>query len=128
MSLSAYIILSVALYITMIVIQAVVSLLQYGVGPLVGARDTLAEPNVLVGRTKRANQNMLEALGMFVPLALVSLHTSTFEATLGAVVFFWSRVAFVPLYLFGVPWLRTLVWFAGVAGLLMMIFKLLPLL
>lgn len=127
MSLMTYIVLAVALYIAQLVIQALVSIPQYGVGPLVGARDTMAEPAPVLGRIKRANQNMVEALVMFTPVALLAVHTGALEATLGAAIFFYARLFFFPLYVFGVPWIRTLVWFAGVAGVIMIILKLLPL-
>jgi len=127
MTIATYLLYSVLLYIAWIAVQAVLSVTQYGIGPLVGARDDMAEPLPQVGRVRRANQNMLEALGMFAPVALLAIHLDATSATLGAAVFFWARVAFAPLYLLGVPWLRTLVWLAGVVGILMMIFKLLPL-
>lgn len=127
MTIAAYLIYSVLLYIAWISVQAVLSMTQYGVGPLVGARDNMAEPTQAVARARRANQNMLEALGMFAPVALLAIHLDAASATMGAAVFFWARMAFMPLYLLGVPWLRTLVWFVGVAGILMMILKLLPL-
>jgi len=127
MTIASYIILSVILYILGITFQDIMATKQYGLGPLVGPRDTLAEPSNIVGRAKRMNQNMLEALAMFAPLALLAIHTDTAGATLGAAVFFWARVAYAPLYILGVPWLRTLAWLAGVAGIIMMILKLLPL-
>lgn len=127
MTITSYIVLAIVFYIAQIVVQALVSVPQYGVGPLVGARDNMAEPHPMLGRIKRANQNMVEALVMFMPLALLALHTNTVGATLGAAVFFYARLAFFPLYVFGVPWLRTIVWGIGIAGLVMMILKLLPL-
>jgi len=127
MTIAAYLLYSVLLYIAWIAVQAVLSIAQYGAAPLVGARDTMAEPLPQVGRVRRANQNMLEALGMFTPVALLAIHLNVESATIGAAIFFWARFAFAPLYLLGVPWLRTLVWFVGVAGILMMILKLLPL-
>ena len=127
MTIASYLILSAALYILMIGIQDAIATHQYGLGPLVGARDTMAEPNVIVGRAKRMNQNMLEGLAMFTPLALIAMQTNTVGATLGAAIFFWARVVYAPMYLFGVPWGRTLVWVASIAGLVMMIVKLFPL-
>jgi uncharacterized MAPEG superfamily protein len=40
---------------------------------------------------------------------------------LGAEVFFWSRVLYLPVYYAGIAYLRTLVWLASVIGLAMMI-------
>jgi uncharacterized MAPEG superfamily protein len=126
MTIATYLVLSVSLYILMIGIQDVLSTRQYGLGPLVGPRDTLPKPNILVGRAKRMNQNMLEGLAMFTPLALLAIHTDTVGATLGAAIFFWSRVIYVPMYLYGVRVGRTLVWVASIAGLIVMVVRLWP--
>ena len=41
------------------------------------------------------------------------------EAALGATVFFWARVAYWAIYLAGVAYVRTAVWFVGVAGIVL---------
>ena len=43
---------------------------------------------------------------------------------MGAALFFYGRLAFAPLYYFGVPWLRTLAWFVSIIGILMIFFEL----
>ncbi len=40
---------------------------------------------------------------------------------MGAEIFFWSRVLYIPVYYAGIVYLRTLVWLASVIGLAMMI-------
>jgi uncharacterized MAPEG superfamily protein len=127
MTIASYLVLSVTLYILMIGIQDVYSTRQYGLGPLIGARDSLPKANVMVGRAKRMNQNMVEALAMFTPLALLAIHSDTVDATFGAAIFFWSRVIYVPMYLFGVPLGRTLVWLVSIGGLILMMIRLWPL-
>jgi uncharacterized MAPEG superfamily protein len=37
---------------------------------------------------------------------------------MGAQVYFWGRVAYVPLYAFGIRQIRSLVWLVSTAGLL----------
>lgn len=89
-------------------------------------RDNLPEATPLGGRAERAAGNSIEALIMFVPLALVAHSAGSAEAVMtGATVFFWARVAYLPIYLVGIPYLRSLVWGVGVAGLAMMVFALL---
>lgn len=127
MTILSYLILSAALFVVMITVQALFGMKQYGLVPLAGARDAMAEPNVMSARAKRANQNMVEAMVIFVPLAVVALQANVVGATLGAAVFFWGRVAYAPLYWFGVPWARTLAWAVSIIGLIMMFLKLLPL-
>ncbi|WP_017930526.1 MAPEG family protein [Robiginitomaculum antarcticum] len=127
MTVISYLILSVILFIVMIVVQALLGTKQYGLGTLAGPRDSMAEPNVMSGRAKRANQNMVEAMVLFVPLAAVAMHAGVAGATLGAAIFFWARLAYAPLYWFGIPWARTLAWAVSVVGLLLMILALMPL-
>ena len=44
---------------------------------------------------------------------------------LGAQLYFWARVVYVPLYLAGIPYLRSLAWAVSVAGVLMVLAPLL---
>lgn len=39
---------------------------------------------------------------------------------LGAQIFFWSRLAYLGLYLTATPWLRSLTWSVGLIGILAM--------
>jgi uncharacterized MAPEG superfamily protein len=89
-------------------------------------RDQLPEPTPLGGRAERAAGNMIEAALLFTPLALVA-HAAGLdaEALMGAQVFFWARVAYLPIYLLGVIYLRSLVWGVGVFGMVMMILAIL---
>jgi uncharacterized MAPEG superfamily protein len=86
-----------------------------------GNRDDLGEPTPLAGRADRAAKNMLENLALFTAL-VAAVHfagkTST-QATLGANIFFWARVAYWPCYLAGIPHLRTLIWLVAVFGMAM---------
>ena len=85
-------------------------------------RDHLPEATPLGGRADRAAANSIEALVLFVPTALVvHLVGKDAEALLGAQVFFWARVAYLPIYLIGIIYLRSLVWIVGVVGLAMMV-------
>ena len=91
-----------------------------------GNRDNLPEATPLGGRAERAAANSVEALLLFVPLALVAhVAGKGAEVLLGAQIFFWARVAYLPIYLAGVIYLRSLVWMVGVVGLAMMVLALL---
>ena len=123
-----YLVASIFLYAAMIVVQAVFSNLEHNTGALLGARDQLEDQSTLVGRGKRANQNMVEALLLFVPLVLIAMHYERLNDTtaLGAAIFFFARLAYAPLYWLGVPVLRTLAWAAGFVGTAMIAFQILP--
>lgn len=87
-----------------------------------GNRDRLPDATPLGGRAQRAAANSIEAVVLFTPLALAAhLAGLDTEALLGAQVFFWARVAYLPVYLLGVIYLRSLVWVVGVFGLAMMV-------
>jgi uncharacterized MAPEG superfamily protein len=91
--------------------------LRWGLGP----RDEARTPSVLQGRMNRIVANHLEGLAMFAPLILVAhlAGVSTPLTQSGAALFVVSRALFAVVYAFGIPVLRSLVWGASVAGLIM---------
>ncbi|HEY0927480.1 MAPEG family protein [Brevundimonas sp.] len=81
-------------------------------------------PGKLAGRLMRAQSNLFETLPLFIG-AVIMAHvagkdggTLTF---LGTHLYFFGRLIYVPLYAFGVPVVRSLVWLIATAGLLMVI-------
>jgi uncharacterized MAPEG superfamily protein len=81
------------------------------------------EPKPLTGvaaRAWRANANFLETFGFFAAavLAVVVTKHTTAHTGLGAQIYFWARLAYLPIYLIGLPYLRTLVWTLSLWGLL----------
>lgn len=117
---------SVVLLLAQIALQAV-SIYDLGRAYLLGPRDQEREShNPIAGRLKRALENLLETYPAFVALALalaVTGKTGGIAAT-GAWVWLIARVVYVPLYAFGVPAARTLVWCVSVVGLVMMLVRL----
>lgn len=93
---------------------------QYGSKWNVGARD--GEMPVLapmVGRLGRAQNNLFETLPLFLGAVLIChvAHRNTAMTALGAQIYFWARIAYVPLYAFGVPVVRSLAWIISIVGL-----------
>ena len=87
-----------------------------------GNRDNLKEATPMGGRAERAAKNSIEAAVFFVPLALIANAAGLdAEVMLGAQVAFWARIAYVPIYIAGIKYLRSLVWIVGVVGYGMMI-------
>ena len=88
-----------------------------------GPRDHQTPLTVVGGRASRALANMHEALPVFLALALLNLilGTAAAMAITGGWIFLIARVIYVPLYLAGVPVIRTLAWMASWAGLIMML-------
>ena len=58
------------------------------------------------------------------PLALAVTGRSGGAGAIGAAVWFWARVVYLPLYLFGIPYVRTAVWSVSALGLGGMLYRL----
>ncbi|HEY8023367.1 MAG TPA: MAPEG family protein [Burkholderiaceae bacterium] len=86
-----------------------------------GNRDNLPEPSALAGRAERAARNTLENFVLFAALALAAHAAGATgqRAEMGAEIFFWARLVYIPVYLIGLPFLRTAVYFVSIAGLAM---------
>ena len=87
-------------------------------------RDAEGAPvGAVTARVDRALRNFLETFPFFVAAVLAAALTGRVDATtaLGAQLYFWARVAYVPLYAAGVPAVRTLVWGVSIVGLLMVL-------
>ena len=97
---------------------------QYGIKWNTGARDEKMPPlSPKAERLSRAQSNLYETLPLFIA-AVLGLHAagiSTPMTVLGAQLWFWGRVAYVPLYAFGVRWLRSIVWMVSFVGLVMLV-------
>ena len=79
-----------------------------------GPRDAPPETSVYGQRADRALRNSNEQLLLFLPLALLAYDAE--GAVLGAQIFALSRLAYVPVYILGVPVLRSLIFAAGLTG------------
>lgn len=91
----------------------------YNMGP----RDepAPAPPGKITGRLQRAQQNLLETLPLFAAAVLIA-HAANREGGLtlwGAALYFWGRVIYVPLYAFGVPVARSLVYMVSLLGVVL---------
>ncbi len=98
-----------------------------GLAENLGNRDHMRPLTVTGQRAARALANMQEALPVFLALALLNLISGSAAAMAitGAWVFLAARVAYLLVYVAGVPVLRTLVWSGGWAGLVLMLIPLL---
>ncbi|WP_235561511.1 MAPEG family protein [Brevundimonas sp. Root1279] len=89
-----------------------------------GPRDAeVPPPGKLAGRLMRAQANLFETLPIFAA-AVIMAHIAGKDGQLtflGAHLYFFGRVIYLPLYAFGVPYIRTLAWLAAAAGLVMCI-------
>ncbi|MGO4262380.1 MAPEG family protein [Lysobacter sp. TAB13] len=119
---------SIALGIVQLLIAAAFMTAQRGVHWNAGARDGTPEPLTgVAARLDRAWRNFMETFPFFAAVVLaVSLSGRGNDATaLGAQVYFWARLAYVPVYAAGIPYLRTAIWAAALWGVLQMLWALL---
>jgi uncharacterized MAPEG superfamily protein len=92
-----------------------------------GARDGESGPlRPLTGRLLRAQSNFFETFPLFATAILLVAVTNSFSAYSywGAILYLIARVIYLPLYAFGVPLIRSLVWLVSIAGLLMVLLPL----
>jgi uncharacterized MAPEG superfamily protein len=82
-----------------------------------GNRDALPPPTPAAERADRAAKNMLENLLLFVALVVAVGAQHPARAQLGAEVFVIARIVYWPIYLAGIPVVRTIVWTVGAVGL-----------
>lgn len=118
---------SVVLLLVHILAQTLSLVKDCGLGYAISSRDA-GDPRVseLTKRLTRALGNFLETYAAFVGLAL-ALHVlgkGGGMAATGAIVWFWARLVYVPVYAMGIAGARTAVWTVSVIGLLMMLFAL----
>jgi uncharacterized MAPEG superfamily protein len=102
--------------------------LQYGMKWNASARDeAMPAPNKYAGRLARAQANLFETLPLFIGAVLI-VHVSGVNSSLsllGAQLYLGARILYVPLYAFGVPFLRGAAFLVCFAGLGMILFPLL---
>ena len=97
---------------------------QYGTKWNAGPRDEAMPPlNPLAGRMLRAQQNLFETLPLFIGAVLAAAVAGRLGmlTSIGAHLYFFGRLAYVPLYAIGVPYVRSLVWVAATVGLVLVI-------
>ena len=116
--------LSVVLGIVQIIAASHAASLQRGYRRTASPRDEKVEPlRGMAGRLDRALRNFLETFPLFAAVVIAAQLTGTHNALTvwGAQLYFWARVAYVPLYAAGVPLIRSLVWNVGTIGIMLLI-------
>jgi len=117
---------SVVLLIVHIVVQTLSLVKDGGLGYAISNRDGEVAISLVTGRLTRGLRNFLETYGAFIGLALalaVTDKTGGLGAT-GALVWFWARVLYVPIFAAGIAVARTGIWTVSIIGLAMMLIRL----
>ncbi|WP_116091921.1 MAPEG family protein [Sphingomonas crusticola] len=101
---------------------------QYGTKWNTGARDETMPPlDPIPARLLRAQANLFETLPLFIGAVLAAAVAGRLghKTEIGAYLYFFGRLAYVPLYVAGVPVVRTIVWGIATVGLVLVIVGLL---
>jgi len=97
---------------------------QYGLKWNAGPRDEQMPPlSPVAGRLQRAQANFFETFPLFAAAALIValVGRGTGTTAIGAQLYLAARVIYLPLYAFGVPYIRSLAFLAATAGLVMVL-------
>lgn len=108
-------------------LQSISSAVEVGGEYKAGPRDQpKALQGVIAGRAERAFRNLLETFPIFAALALALVVTGRNGGlgALGAEVWVVARILYVPLYLFHIPFARSLAWFVSIFALVAMLIRL----
>ena len=93
---------------------------KWNMGPRDGEPAKLSE---LTGRLLRAQSNFFETFPLFATSLLMCVVTDNLSvySYWGAIIYLSARVIYFPLYAFGVPVIRSVIWLISMAGLLMVL-------
>jgi uncharacterized MAPEG superfamily protein len=101
---------------------------QYGLKWNMSPRDQTDMPPLsdMAKRLDRAQANLFETLPIFIGAILIAHVSGRADSitALGAHLYLFGRILYVPLYAYGIsPW-RSLVWVVSLVGLLMIVWRL----
>lgn len=118
---------SAVLLFVYVMAQGQLGTLDRGLGWNAGARDEAARPlGVHAGRAERALKNFGETYPAFVVavLAAVVAGRTGWWSAAGAWLWILARLAYLPLYIFGIPYVRSVAWILSVLGIAMVLVQL----
>jgi uncharacterized MAPEG superfamily protein len=111
-----------------IVLAATAAGLQYGAAWSIGPRDIPRPPLTgVAGRLCRASRNFMETFPFYAVAILVGDAVNEHGAAIvfGSRLYFWGRVAYLPLYAVGLPIARSVAWVLATLGIVVVILALL---
>jgi uncharacterized MAPEG superfamily protein len=116
---------SVVLGLEQLVIASMAMNRDVGLPYNLSSRDVppAAPVSTMAGRLVRAFSNFRETFGFFAVAVLLVLMLNRHDQTsaLGAQLYFWARLIYVPVYALGIQVVRTVVWAVSIIGLVMVL-------
>jgi uncharacterized MAPEG superfamily protein len=106
-----------------IAMAATCSIGQRGLAWVLGPRDVTPPLTGIAARLDRASTNFLVTFPFFIAVVFAAHLLQHHDAmtVLGAQLYFWARLVYVPVYAAGIPYLRTLIWAVSIVGILLLL-------
>ena len=120
--------LSAALGLGQILLSSHAASRQYGYRWASSARDQGMPPLTgVAARLERASRNFMETFPLFAAAVLVAsiIDRHSWMTVWGARLYFWGRLAYLPLYARGVPLVRSMAWNVATIGIIFVLVGLL---
>ena len=115
---------AIALGLVHLMLDAGMKTSERGLAWNASARDGESKPlGPVAGRVNRGWKNFLETFPMFAAavLAVVLAERTGDQTALGAQLYFWARVLYIPAYAAGIPYVRSLIWGVSLVGILLVL-------
>jgi uncharacterized MAPEG superfamily protein len=116
---------SVVLGLVQLIIASMAMNKDVGLPYNLSSRDVppVSPIGTMAGRLVRGFNNFRETFGFFAVavllVAILNRHDHT--SALGAQLYFWARLVYVPVYALGIIVVRTIVWAISIVGLVMVL-------
>jgi uncharacterized MAPEG superfamily protein len=118
---------SILLGLAYVLVAAALVTAKRGVKWNASNRDAPSEPLTGVpARAQRASANFLETFPFFAAgvLAVIALERQSPHTALAAQLYVWARLAYLPVYLVGIPYLRSAIWVVSLWAILQLVWAL----
>lgn len=118
---------SVVLGLTHILIAGQARTKELGTKWNTSARDGVQPVlSSVTNRLFRAQANFFETFPLFAVVILITAVTQLYSiySQIGAILYLVARVAYLPLYAFGIPYIRSVAWLISLLGIILVLFPL----
>jgi uncharacterized MAPEG superfamily protein len=115
---------SVVLGLVQLAVITALAIKDQGAPYNLSTRDAPPPPvSLLTARLQRAFGNYRESFVYFAVsvLMVTALAKNNPTSALGAQIYFWSRLIYIPAYAAGIPVVRTVIWTASIVGVVMVL-------
>jgi uncharacterized MAPEG superfamily protein len=114
---------SILLGLVYLLLALAALVLQHGLRYVASPRDETRTINGKAARLAGASRNYVETFPFYAATVLLTVLSAMHndKTLLGSQLYFWARVVYLPVYFFGIPYLRTGVWTVSIVGIVLII-------